>query len=132
MKRKSKKTIHRETRMPGIESYRRVTNKLNTKKTRELSLGFSLERTRAKRLNKTRPVISYVNPVSSKITVYEQNLYVLKSLGYRPKETRFNVKMKRIDKEQQRMMYDVLGCRKRRKLTRMLEREQVVTYKRIA
>lgn len=135
MKRKSKKTLHRESRIRGVESDRRRANKMNARFMAEIQTSYGLVPIRKSKPIRLTPrqkflmehdttdvvsgMFTHKNDVSTKVPLYNKNWACLKSLGLNKKETRFHIKMKRIDREQRDLFKEPLNCRKRRNLLHM-------------
>jgi hypothetical protein len=124
MKKQSKKTIHRLTRHQGIRSARRKANRLK-------EIWLSLHKKvywcvkKFKKKNRLTPRQqgrpAHIDEVSTKISVMNTNLNIVKQHGYVPRKTKK-------EKEIVVRMYDGYTCKERRLIARSLARE----YKLIA
>jgi len=83
LKKPSKKTLHRRSRLFGIKSDRRVQNQLNTK------VKVEQHSTVWKRTNrKIKTEKEHIELVSTKLSLSQSNMLIVKGCGYTPKATK--------------------------------------------
>lgn len=134
MKRKSKKTLHRESRIRGIVPDRRRQNEMNRCFLRSITTSYGLLPTKVERQSKVTPKMlgnaPHVNKVSEKVPLSIVNLKIIKGLGYTTTKTRLKLKLKRIEREQRDLFLEKMNCRRRREFYRSVQ--YVRTFKKVA
>lgn len=96
-----------------VNIHKRRQNQLNAKRLKELQLGFTLDKKNNGKPNRTRPLKPHINKVSTKISMYEQNLLVLKACGFTTRKTKLSKTLRRIERYQN-PFYDGKTCKQRR------------------
>jgi len=109
----SKKQIHRKSRIPGIESERRIQNKLNVAAIKLMQHGIGIvPRVRKAKIRicpkltvigydkENKPIHGkpHVDMISTTLTLYTYNLKLLNELGHIPRKTKIKQKKDRVTK----------------------------------
>ena len=85
MKKPSKKTLHRLSRIPNVESDRRIANKFNTKTVKEHNGDYTPHKQHFVRKVRIEDIHCILK--SEKTNLYMSNTTVLKMSGYKPAES---------------------------------------------
>jgi hypothetical protein len=105
LKKPSKKTLHRRSRVFGVKSDRRIQNQLNVKiKVKTLSVW--------KRINRKVKTEKHIELVSTKLSLQQTNMLIVRSLGYTPRATK--VKRNTIHLQPRNIRVDGWSCKERR------------------